>query len=530
MIRFRAGYWWNALFVYYGGVLPRLLPPTIAYIAYTVILFQICSATGFSLAADGVKLIAGCTTFMLVFRLNQCYGRLVKAQDLVVDAITSCRSIVFSICAYLSHGARSADWGPADREAALLLKVHMVRLSVAYAVSLKFHMRVADMLNNSSSVSKDAVWHALADLVRVKSMLTDAEANRVDDICGLYEDKDETRMCGFIVRDRSVHVDFNRYRSEDEVRKRARMFQSFEPDHGGTSVPLLLLQLLRGVLMHPLDKKWGIPERYLNYNEQNLANAIRSFEGMHHMVIVPLPLPYLQLCKMLVLFFILFYPFSIDLAHGIWGNVIVPCILAMALLGFEIVADYMENPMGDDPADISLYELIHEFEVEVQAMFDLTERDHLKVMDSWRSLANHFDLGGGSSHLIGDKSYLEPVQRPFTDFFEWIQLPEATVRYILTQSSEASSVHKYASAGVAASKGKDAGCGSDSDDEILPVHPGKLDVFTIKRCLSLRGSGPHQQQNRSQIRSLDEMGDQVGRCKSIRAKLTGSRRPQLDGL
>lgn len=152
------------------------------------------------------------------------------------------------------------------------------------------------------------------------------------------------------------------------------------------------------------------------------------------------------------------------------------------------------------------------------------------------SLAHHFDLGAGSPHLVGNQSDRERVQKSFTHFFEWIPLPEATVRYILTQSSEASSVHKYAMSGVSSVRsGNNAEFGSESDDEILPVHPGKLDVFTIKRCLSLRGPGPQRQKNRFQIRSLDEMGDEVGKCKSIRAKLTesaeeASRRPHLDGM
>lgn len=572
MIRLRSGWWWNALFVYHGGVLPKMRVIAVLYFVYVMMLYKVCIHTHLTIASDGMKMIASCTSFMLVFRLNQCNARLVKAQDLITDAITSCRSIVFSVCSYTSHGnVCRGDWTAADHEAALLLKVHIIRLAVAFVVSLKFHMRAAGMLSDQTAVTKDMVWHAMADHLRVQSLLTAAEAKLVDDICGLYEKEGQTYMCGNMcgmVFAENVEVDFNRYRSSSEVEGRTRMFTSGgglgrgvpageeeEPDHGGTSVPLFILQLLRGLLMRPLGKRWGYPERYLNFNEACLGKATRAYEGMHQMVLMPLPLPYLQLCKMLLLVFIITYPIGIHLNHGIWGNVVIPWILSMSLWGFQVVADFMENPMGDDPADISLYELIHEFEVEVQAMFDLSVRDHAQVVQSWRGLADHFGLGLGSPHLCpasgggggavvcpsGSGAEAEFGQRParFTDFFVWAPLPKGTVRYIITQSSDASVASKYVNSqpskggrpirnSMAAPAGADSdgAASSASDDEFGGSlgHGGDIDVWTIKRCLSLRGPAQHRQRVQSQIVSLDLIGDSMARCASIRAGLYHSLR------
>merc|ERR1719259_305240 len=94
--------------------------------------------------------------------------------------------------------------------------------------------------------------------------------------------------------------------------------------------------------------------------------------------------------------FMFAFPLSINLNHGLWGNVGVPTILSMTLLGFEIVADFMENPLGDDSADISIYELIHEFEVEVEVIFDCSEQDRPAVLRAWADLGTHCGLEQGS--------------------------------------------------------------------------------------------------------------------------------------
>mmetsp|Transcript_60032 Transcript_60032/g.172320 ORF Transcript_60032/g.172320 Transcript_60032/m.172320 type:complete len:553 (+) Transcript_60032:132-1790(+) len=515
MIRFTPGAWLGTIFVFYGGVLPRLVVPCFLYSIYCCILYQVCARTGFSLPADGQKLIAGCTTFLLVFRVNQCYNRLIKAQDLVVNALCSLRSVVFSACAYTTHaGPKRATWGEAEHEASVLLKVHVVRLAVAVAVSLKFHSRMAEMFNGPSDVEKGKVWHALADLVRIKGLLTAGEAVLIEKACGLYEEEAKLIAACWskVPSGPSLRVDLGRSRKcSQEAMGRRRLFGQDDggEDHGGTPVPLVLLQVLRGFLMHPLDKPWGYPERFLNSNEMHLANAARAFEGLSQLILIPMPLPYLQLSKLLLCTFVLTYPLAVDMEHGIWGNVIEPVMLCMALAGFEIVSDCMENPLGDDPSDISVYEMIHEFEVECQAVFDLSVRDHREVLASQASLGEHLGLGEGARFLAQKHNHAE-ARRCFADFFEWSTLSRATILYINQQSGEVRAVNRRLL--------KETLQGAEGDDSDIE-HFEREDPFTTTRCLALRGPDPHRGACQRQMRMLRSCGGPDKWHKSIREEL-----------
>merc|ERR1719480_277639 len=90
----------------------------------------------------------------------------------------------------------------------------------------------------------------------------------------------------------------------------------------------------------------------------------------------------------------------------------------------------------------------------------------------------------------------------FTDFFEWTPLPSATVRYILTQSSEVGFIHRYVNKSL----------DGDSDESTS----GELDVFTIKSCIALRGPSLHHGVMKRQFRSLDEIGEDVRGVKSLK--------------
>lgn len=109
MLRFNSSSWFSSVFVFYGGVFPRLLIPAICYVAYVVTLYQFCMKSNFGLSADGLKFIAGATTFMLIFRLNQCYSRMQRANKMLVDAICGLRAIVGVTCANLCTAERNGQ-------------------------------------------------------------------------------------------------------------------------------------------------------------------------------------------------------------------------------------------------------------------------------------------------------------------------------------------------------------------------------------------------------------------------------------
>jgi len=509
MVRSSA-HWWGQLFVYYGGIAPDLVVTTLLYSAYCSAMYFICELMRFQAAHDGTHLLAGCVTFLLVFRLQQCYLRFVKAQTLTMDALCSLRTIAFSFCAFMSQGEARVDAPEGvGQQVHTLLKVHAVRLCIAFAVSLKYHVRVAEMRYNNLAATNQGMRHILSDLIRLKGLLSEKEALLIESTCGLYEQTMDRSGCLTSARRAYMPaVDYNRIRSSPSPRAR-HMFSRDCEDHGGVGVPLLMLQLLRGLLMEPLGQKWGYPERFLQVFEPQLVVATLAYQQMELIIRMPAPFPYLQLCKVLLTLFIASYPLGMPLEHGVWGNIMVPTILSMALVGLERVANIVENPVGDHSAALSLYELIHEFEFEVESMFDFSERNLQGVQESWHELGSSFGMTAGAK-LIGETCRAAPETR-FADFFEWASLPAHTVEYIRAQSGDGTKEKVCCDS---------AELSSDSED-MARLIAAPDDAYLIKRCVALRGPEKFSARIRSQAIAVARF-DTDDAAASVRSRLRGS--------
>eukprot|EP00428_Durinskia_dybowskii_P049617 CAMPEP_0170347284 /NCGR_PEP_ID=MMETSP0116_2-20130129/74905_1 /TAXON_ID=400756 /ORGANISM="Durinskia baltica, Strain CSIRO CS-38" /LENGTH=480 /DNA_ID=CAMNT_0010601113 /DNA_START=27 /DNA_END=1471 /DNA_ORIENTATION=- len=471
MIRFSQDSWFAPLFVYFGGVIPKLKWPTLVYSLYACCAYMFCMKFNLAIAQDGINLVANSTTFMLVFRLNQCHSRLQHAQSMVMEALGGLRGIVGCACLTADIPA-TEDKQHEMRQAATLMKMHVCRLAIACAVSLKYHMRAVEMMNScGQKINTQSLRHALSDLVRIKSLLTEFEAKRVEEQSGLYEVK-------------------------------------HDHDVGHTAAHR---QLPQGRRAAAAIEKWGYPERVLNVVEAHLSVFMKALRGMDGMGSVGLPLPYLQLCKWLLLIFIVVYPWNVNSEHGWWSNVMVPIILAMTLLGFEVVADDMENPLGDDSADISLYEMIHEFEVDVEAIFNCSEVEDESMRQSWDELGRQFQYTAGCDILA--KLTTSGRRARFTDFFEWQPLPRHTVDYIAMQSTDTSSLKGDFSASAAPRRRSPRTGRSDSEPDSSFFEQSK-DILGIQHCVALRATLPHIMEARSQGRFLER--EPIARTLSFR--------------
>merc|ERR1719375_946227 len=87
----------------------------------------------------------------------------------------------------------------------------------------------------------------------------------------------------------------------------------------------------------------------------------------------PTPLPYLQHCRMLFLIFSIAFPLSMETSKGFFFNIGLPLMIFWAIMGFEVLAASLENPLGNDEVDMNLFEKIHSLEVNAEQIFDATE-------------------------------------------------------------------------------------------------------------------------------------------------------------
>eukprot|EP00929_Paragymnodinium_shiwhaense_P105424 TRINITY_DN7043_c0_g1_i1.p1 TRINITY_DN7043_c0_g1~~TRINITY_DN7043_c0_g1_i1.p1 ORF type:complete len:553 (+),score=117.82 TRINITY_DN7043_c0_g1_i1:181-1839(+) len=401
-------------------------------------------------SADGNHLIAGIATFLMVFRLNQCYHRQQEGKDLLTDMMTALQELAVLTCTSLMGSGRHyervgehVDGDARDfHKAAVAVKVHTIRLIVAFAVAIKYHTRISFWLG-LGHIDPEVAVHALLDLDRIKTLLTEEEEKLVNDRCGLYEDEEHKlkppSCCSCSPVQRQFVADVSCYRPGTQRGYHVNVFDENMGRHGGSALPPVLLQLLRMATIQPLNKGWGYPERLLNVHESLFKEISKTFERIDTLVQMPLPIPYLQLCKILLLMFIMTYPLSMDLSDGIWGNVFIPCLLSMGLCGIELVADMLQNPFGDNTTDLNLLETIHSLEMRCQTIFDLSEAHGRDITSSWTGLEERLNIAQTSKRsseklLSGTDGTDSLTPYGFMQFFNWHPLPAQTVKYVIERS------------------------------------------------------------------------------------------------
>lgn len=511
MIRYHNATWWSQVFVFRGGVLTLVVRGLFTYLAYTSLIYYI----GVSVQSDfpiilydesnSIHLLGGFVSFLLIWRLNQCYLRYESGKAYTSTFFSALHGIIGCSCSYIKGSDARAfhkfgtpeDLGDEDEKVknealALITRVNVVRLTVSLAVAFKFHSRIAENLNSNQLIDKDQLPGILFDYVRLRGLLFPEEHGIVDDACGLYlydpslqQDRETSgeSSVGFAMpgspvstdtegspmqsrnasRISSNWADLNSAVSRNDydlsssaaVKRYERAFRD-SSSHGrarlafdgngsktqsACALPVLLMQHLRDALSAPIGQKWGYPERLMNVFELHLREVAASFEQLDRLATIPLPLAYLQHCKLLFLFFSLTYPLTINSSHGIWANVFSPCLLFMSLFGFEVLADEMENPIGDDMVDLNTLRMIHDLECRADKIFSMTasERPRLRqaltrpLRDMSYLVLPDDDPGRpGRKTVRGDEplaSHELTEDHYFGAHFDWAPLPVHIVTY-----------------------------------------------------------------------------------------------------
>lgn len=75
--------------------------------------------------------------------------------------------------------------------------------------------------------------------------------------------------------------------------------------------------------------------------------------------------------RTLLVGYLLTAPLLLDYEEGIWANVVMPTITAIALIGIDHIGIELENPFGDDANDLDVQAMITQFEREALKMLEL---------------------------------------------------------------------------------------------------------------------------------------------------------------
>jgi len=487
MIQFDREEWWVPVFVWHGGVLHSCALTVTLYVCYCTGVYHLM--THYDLSREFSfhhSALAGFVSFLYIFRLNQCHHRYMTGKALTADLFSELKSLLSSYCTTLNGDTvdRCLGWDLhldafkftnvkrssstleklglekiderkeeeelnqrilAHRNLAAAAKVNMTRLIIAFAVSFKLHCMFLDAFCSRLGRLEDEVLDlALFNLARVRALLYADERHWLDKILQVYTlDGGEVSMeSNPYQEERKPHlVDYNRHRPNSMTQGRSHVLHNRTiGDASPTSFPVYFAQLMRLCLKLPLSKPWGYPERMLNVCDGYVARIMTAVEHLDQLITMPLPLPYLQHCRILLLIYAATLPTNIHMGTGCAANVFQCTCAFFALIGFDIVAQNLENPLGDDDTDLNTMEMIHELEVAANNIFQMSELGSSDLLLAQRQTLEVFDMKDTLEKLRPGIPSDNPRTHEFEAYFSWVTLPDGIMEYIETRCGHTNAI------------------------------------------------------------------------------------------
>lgn len=142
---------------------------------------------------------------------------------------------------------------------------------------------------------------------------------------------------------------------------------SMEPSY--RQCMILICFTLRLVLHHS-NQTYGVKERFVPLFFKHSTEMLQLHEDAHNDVTVPLPLPYVNLVRILLVSYLLSVPFLESYTDGVWANVVMPSFSALALLGIDQIGTEFETVFDAGVNAIDVQEMVSNLEMEVLRLLD----------------------------------------------------------------------------------------------------------------------------------------------------------------
>jgi len=262
------------------------------------------------------------------------------------------------------------------------MRVDIVRLTIALAVSFKLHTRIALDGYCFGGISKETKFHVDWDRLRLRQLLTLQEFELVDECVGILNSGEPKGD----VKDHLARLFANHTDPPDDWP------EDFEVENKCiVRAPVAVVELLRVCLFRNMNgadngQPWGVRDRFVGGLCGLLHQMLNAHEVVHQIITTPLPLPYASLCKTLLTIFLVSMPFFVDYRLGWFANTMLPAIISLALLGIDAIATELENPFGDDSNDLDIVGMITELEYEAMECLRLTGDADCLDCFCWRNM------------------------------------------------------------------------------------------------------------------------------------------------
>eukprot|EP00931_Biecheleriopsis_adriatica_P090064 TRINITY_DN64111_c0_g1_i1.p1 TRINITY_DN64111_c0_g1~~TRINITY_DN64111_c0_g1_i1.p1 ORF type:complete len:602 (-),score=129.56 TRINITY_DN64111_c0_g1_i1:59-1864(-) len=413
MIQYDNTDWLGLVFRYHGTVLQLIWQPTLLIFVscFSVWFFEVhCE---FELGSAGSTIFGPTMCYLLVFRANNASQRYWMGRQYLTRIFIAVREFVMLGCVTCRGGAAAQAWrdrrAPEDERRGLedandirtsMARVNFARWALAFVLSLKLHTRICydGFINGKidGATKRMIDW----DRLRIRGLTTRQEFEDLNDLVPIIAETHVTRGAAYLTTDMIEEI-LSAPIEDYEVDKTPDMRQ-----------PLAIIVKLRQEIMKHMNEPWGFRERFskdflINFNEAGLL-----YEHVNTIICTPIPFPYVHLCKILLLGFLISTPLTIASEQGFFAGVILPTLVALSLLGIDSIAMELENPFGDGYNDLDIDSQLVAFEDEVMHLLDLAGDFRAKEAFRWLELP---DALRESPHAGGSASETEFLLGDFPD-------------------------------------------------------------------------------------------------------------------
>jgi len=243
-----------------------------------------------------------------------------------------------------------------------MARVNTIRLVLAFVISLKLHTRICYNGYVTGRITAEEKWLVDWYRLRLRLLVTRQEFEELNDLIPIIGEEHVTRGASYLtpqfIEEAAEPPETDEVYAVDTT-----------PD---MRQPLAILFKMWIEITKHMNEPWGFKERFAKDYLNTCHTCSVLYESITMVVTTPIPFPYVHLCKVLLVCFLISTPIIIDTELGFAANVILPTAVAMSLLGIDAIATELENPFGDDANDLDIVRGIGQLEAECIQMLELS--------------------------------------------------------------------------------------------------------------------------------------------------------------
>ncbi|CAE7740454.1 MAK3 [Symbiodinium pilosum] len=196
----------RTLFYWWGGINRHLIINSVYYLFFLLILYYVQNRypiTQVDASTNGISMLGSLTVFLLVFRMNQSMARNNEATQRTDEMFGELDFLVHSVCTFMQGAGEDSlqelIMNPSRKrteeeirllrlhgELASAVRIHVVRLTIAFGVSVLLYFRVLCALSDSQGVLEEEDLVQIVFLHgRLQALLYEEEMEVVDQYVSL---------------------------------------------------------------------------------------------------------------------------------------------------------------------------------------------------------------------------------------------------------------------------------------------------------------------------------------------------------